>query len=81
MRLTNERKRRGWSQSELARRARLNAGTVCLIENRRFVPYPTQLSKIARALGVPQAQAHLLLQEDQAEDSLRPRAPEQVAGG
>ena len=63
MKLTEERKRRGWSQAELARRANLNANTVCLIENRRFVPYPQQLFKLARALGVEEAQAHLLLED------------------
>ncbi len=46
------REARGWSRAELARRANLNATTVSLIENGRLLPYPLQLEKLARALGV-----------------------------
>ena len=59
--LKTERLRRGWSQSELARRASLNANTVSQIESQRFRPYESQLAKIARAFGIPEQQAHLLL--------------------
>ena len=62
MRLTEERKRRGWSQAKLARESDLNATTVCLIENRRWRPYRKQLVKLARALGVDEAHAYLLLE-------------------
>ena len=51
-RLRVERERRGWSRAELARRARLNAVTVGLIEAGRLVPYPSQLRKLAGALGL-----------------------------
>lgn len=51
-RLRAERKSRGWSQAELARRAELNATTVGLIENGRLMPYPVQLAKLGRALGL-----------------------------
>lgn len=43
------REERGWSQAELARRARLNATTVSLIESNRLRPYATQLTKLADA--------------------------------
>ena len=69
MKLTKERTRRGWSRAELARRANLNAATVGLIEAGRFRPYPVQLAKLARALGVPEAEAHVLLLEDGAGDA------------
>lgn len=46
------RRRRGWSQAELARRAGLHPSTVSLIESQRLRPYPGQLAKLARALGV-----------------------------
>lgn len=49
-RLTVERLARHWSQSELARKAGLNAATIGAVERGRLVPYPGQLSKIARAL-------------------------------
>ncbi len=61
--LVFERKARGWSQAELARRASLNVTTVNLIENGRMLPYATQLSKIATALGIPEDEAPKLLQE------------------
>ena len=63
MRLSEERKRRGWSRAELARRANLNAGTVGLIESGRFKPYPGQLAKLARALDMPNGDARTLLNE------------------
>ena len=51
-RLSAERRRFGWSRAELARRAGMNAGTVSLIETGRLLPYPSQLAKIAGALGI-----------------------------
>jgi len=65
IRLTEVRIRRGWSQSELARRAHINAGTVSLVESGRFKPYPAQIAKIARALGHPTDTAGQLLEEVQ----------------
>ena len=50
--LQRRREERGWSKAELARRAELNATTVGSIESGRFRPYPGQLSKLAKALGV-----------------------------
>jgi transcriptional regulator with XRE-family HTH domain len=50
----------GWSQSELARQAALNSATVCQIEAGRLKPYPSQLAKLARALGVPENPDSLL---------------------
>ena len=64
MRLTDERTRRGWSRAELARRADMNATTVGLVEAGRFIPYPSQLAKLARALGLPEARAHQLLVDE-----------------
>ena len=58
------RQERGWSQSELARRAGLNQSTLNQIESRRLLPYPSQIQKLAQALdwkGDPQE----LLQEAQ----------------
>ena len=62
--ITLERRRRGWSQAELARRAGLNATTVCLIESGRFHPYPVQLQKLARALGFRVEEARNLVEDD-----------------
>ena len=64
IRLKEKRQRRGWTQAELARRADLNAGTVSLIESRRFRPYESQLAKLARALGVAETEAESLLSDD-----------------
>ena len=50
--LTQLREGRGWSKSELARRAGLNQTTVSAVEIGRLIPYDTQLRKLAEALGV-----------------------------
>lgn len=42
----------GWSRSELARRARMDAADVSKIERGILRPYPGQLMKLAKALGV-----------------------------
>jgi transcriptional regulator with XRE-family HTH domain len=63
MRLTIERKRRGWSQAKLARNSDLNTTTVNLIESGRFRPYPKQLAKLARALDIPENEASTLIGE------------------
>ncbi len=50
-RIQELREARGWSRSELARQARMDAGDVSKIERGILVPYPGQVLKIARALG------------------------------
>lgn len=42
----------GYSRSELARLARMQASTITNIESGRFIPYDSQLKKIADVLGV-----------------------------
>ena len=66
MNLSIERSRHGWSRAELARRAGLNASTVGLIESGRLHPYVSQLMKLARALNVPESEAHCLLEDELA---------------
>lgn len=60
------RKQRGWSRAELARRARMQGGVVAWIEEGRFLPYPSQLSKLAEALGV--GEPPRLLEQAQGND-------------
>ena len=43
--------RAGMSKAELARAAHMDAGMCGWIESGRFVPYPSQLEKLARALN------------------------------
>lgn len=57
----------GWSRSELARRAGLNAVTVGWVEDGRFRPYDVQLRKLAKALRVPVAEAATLLIDETTE--------------
>jgi ribosome-binding protein aMBF1 (putative translation factor) len=59
--LTSMRVARGWSRSELARRARMTAADVGKIEAGRLLPYDSQLRKLARALGVRADEARRLL--------------------
>lgn len=49
--LRGRRERRGWSKSELARRASLSAPTVGIIESDRLIPYPVQVAKLNAALA------------------------------
>ena len=72
MRLSQERTLLGWSRAELARRAGINASTVGLIESGRLHPYVSQLMKLANALGVSQAEAHLLLEDTPAPECKAP---------
>ncbi len=51
---------RDWSQAELARQSGLSPSTVCQIESGRFQPYPSQLAKLAAALGVSEDPESLL---------------------
>ena len=46
------REARRWSRAELARRAGMNAVTVGQIELGRLLPYPSQIRKLASALGL-----------------------------
>ena len=48
--LRREREARKMSKAEVARASGLNESTYGQIENRRFQPYPGQLSRIAKAL-------------------------------
>ena len=48
--LYHMRTRRGLTKAELARRAKMDPGMIGWIERGRFIPYPSQLEKIAAAL-------------------------------
>lgn len=41
----------GWSISRLAREANMHTSTVSSIESGRLRPYPSQVEKLAKALG------------------------------
>jgi transcriptional regulator with XRE-family HTH domain len=68
LRLAVLRTQRGWSQAELARRAGLNNSTLSHIESGRFVPYPGQLAKIARAFGITDANSAPLMEAADEQD-------------
>lgn len=61
LRLTALRVQRGWSKAELARRARLDQAHVSRIEAGRVRPYPVELERLARALGIDPKEAERLL--------------------
>jgi transcriptional regulator with XRE-family HTH domain len=52
LRMKVERPRRGWTQTVLAYRARTSAPEVSRIETGRTRPYPRQLARLAKALGL-----------------------------
>ena len=75
LRLRLERLRRGWNQTALAFHAEMSAPEVSRIETARMRPYPSQMEKLSRALGLD---PEVLLQEmgeaDAAELLAIPRA-------
>ena len=79
MRLHDEREARRWSKSELARRSGLNHTTVGQIESGRFRPYPSQLRKLAFALGLPEEESHRLLEGGSNEGSAGSPTPDDSA--
>lgn len=52
VKMENVRKKRGMTRAALARAAGMQAGTITWIETGRFIPYESQLAKLAEALGV-----------------------------
>lgn len=51
-RMKVERLQRRWTQTQLGARAAVSASDVSRIESGRFVPYPNQARRLARALGL-----------------------------
>jgi transcriptional regulator with XRE-family HTH domain len=51
-----ERLRRRWSQTVLGARAGMSASDISRIETGRLLPYPRQISRLARALKLDPAQ-------------------------
>ena len=60
LRLRLERLRRGWNQTALAFYAEMSAPEVSRIETARMRPYPSQMEKLSRVLGLD---PEVLLQE------------------
>jgi transcriptional regulator with XRE-family HTH domain len=79
LQLTRERRDRGWSQAELARRAKLDQSMLSKIESGWLRPYPRQLRRLARALGVPPEVAPRLLVEVDIGGSACPAAEDDAS--
>lgn len=77
LQLTKLREERCWTRAELARRTRMSPGDVGKIEAKRLTPYPSQLRKLARALGLPIADAASLIDVAAAETA--PEAADRLA--
>ena len=56
-----EREKKGWSQCELSRRARMTPADVGKIESGRIVPYRSQVKKLAKALEISADMTRLLI--------------------
>lgn len=54
-RITRLRLDKEWSKAELARRAQVHPSQIGLFESGRLIPYPSQLIKLAAALGVDES--------------------------
>ncbi len=51
LKISQKRKERGWSMSELSHKSGVHVSTISLIESGRMRPYPGQAEKLAHALG------------------------------
>jgi transcriptional regulator with XRE-family HTH domain len=54
-RMTAERRRRGWTQTDLAYKAKVAISEISRIETGRAKPYPGQQARLARALQLDPA--------------------------
>jgi ribosome-binding protein aMBF1 (putative translation factor) len=54
---------RKWSQAGLARRAKMNATTISIMDAERYVPYLSQVEKIISALELSPDEAAEVLDE------------------
>ena len=63
LRLSRERERRGWSKARLARTAHIDQALLSKLESGRVRPYPPELRRLAKALGLPRDCAEELLEE------------------
>lgn len=52
IKLSAIREERGWKRSDLARKTGMQAGMISWIETGRFIPYESQIAKIAKALDI-----------------------------
>lgn len=52
-RLTVEREKRGWSKSELARRAKIALPDISRLESEKIFPYPGWKRRLARVFKMP----------------------------
>jgi len=52
LRIKAERLRRGWTQTDVAYKARSSAAEVSRIETGRFHPYPGQIKRLVRVFGI-----------------------------
>ena len=52
-RIKAERLRRGWTQTDLGYHSRTSPADISRIETGRLKPYPGQLERLGRVLGVP----------------------------
>ena len=68
-RLKFERLQREWSLQKLGVAADMQGSEISKIERRHLHPYPSQLAKLARVLGVPENELLLEVSEDELEVS------------
>ena len=52
LRLKSERLRRGWTQTDLGFHSRMTTAEISRIETGRLRPYPGQVERLSRALGL-----------------------------
>ena len=72
LRLEAERRKRGWSQAEVARRTGLHPSTISHLEAGDIRPWPSYIKRLARLFDVPRDELTQLM----AQETGRVVAPE-----
>ena len=62
-RLTAERQKKGWSQSELGRQTGINSATISRLEAGKIFAYKGYRLRLARVLGIPEDAADQLFEQ------------------
>jgi transcriptional regulator with XRE-family HTH domain len=69
--IATERQKRGWSKSELARRARVDPSTVTRLERGEFIGRGDTIARIRSALGIDPSVLDAVLREEQEEREIQ----------
>lgn len=69
--IATERRKRGWSKSELARQARVDPSTISRLEKGQFLGRSDTIARIGSALGIDPRKLDAVLREEEEEQEIQ----------